>query len=654
MRALFLITLFFVSTISYSQGDSLLNIWNDKSNSDSIRLKALGKYSMLILQNNPDSTEKIADIGIELSKKNKMVAQEAFFWNSKGGANLYKGNFFVATKAYQKSIELYEGIGVSPVTIYGNLGTVYYSGGEYEKAIKYFINALEGINAEDYNTKAQICHNIGSAYINQKKFEKALEYLYLSYNYRVKQGDSSQLAITFNQISETYRRMGNIDSAKTYVKKAVKLMSEDDLYSKIWVENNLAEIEFLEGNYSQSIQHSKNAMKAAKMTGNISPMLGINNRLSGAYEKLNKIDSAYYYFKEYTALNDSINNAESAKKIVEAQLNFEHEKETALKEKEHQAQLIVEKSRQEKQKVIIIAVVCGLIILIIGMILLFNRFKITKHQKLIIEEKNKEITDSINYAKRIQGAILPPIKTVKEFLPNSFILYKPKDIVAGDFYWLEHKEGKVLFAAADCTGHGVPGAMVSVVCNNGLNRSVREYGLTEPGKILNKTREIVIAEFEKSEEEVKDGMDIALCSLDGNKLEYAGANNPLWIVRHAELDAASEKEQIPNQVRNDEYELIEIKADKQPIGKYAENKPYTTHKIELQKGDSIYIFTDGYADQFGGEKSKKFKAANFKKLLLSIQEKTMEEQRDIIDQAFKDWKGNLEQIDDVCIIGVRI
>ena len=275
-------------------------------------------------------------------------------------------------------------------------------------------------------------------------------------------------------------------------------------------------------------------------------------------------------------------------------------------------------------------------------------------QKLLVEQKNHEITSSIKYAKRIQSAILPPNKLVKEFLSNSFILYKPKDIVAGDFYWLEHKEGKVLFAAADCTGHGVPGAKVSVICNNGLNRSVREYGLTEPGKILNKTREIVIAEFEKSEEEVKDGMDIALCSLDGNKLEYAGANNPLWIVRHAELDAASEKEQIPNQVRNDEYELIEINADKQPIGKYAENKPYTTHKIELQKGDSIYIFTDGYADQFGGEKSKKFKAANFKKLLLSIQEKPMEEQKIIIDQTFKDWKGNLEQIDDVCIIGVRI
>ncbi len=634
MRALFLITLFFVSTISYSQGDSLLNIWNDKSNSDSIRLKALGKYSMLILQNNPDSTEKIADIGIELSRKNKMIAQEAFFWNSKGGASLYKGNSFAATKAYQKSIDLYEELGQNPVNIYGNLGTVYYYTGEYDKAIKYFKATLEGLKESDFNTKAEVCHNIGTAYINLNEFNKSLEYLYLSKNYRIKQGNSTKLTLTFNQISEAYRRLNRIDSARYYVNKALRIIHKEDVYSNIWIEINLSQIEFLVENYSKSILHARKALSLAKTTENTWALPDINRLLFTAFEKGNNIDSAYYYFKEYTVINDSINDAESAKKIVEAQLNFEHEKEIALKEKEHQAQLIVEKSRQEKQKVVIIAVVCGLVILIIGLVLLFNRFKVTKYQKVIIEEKNKEITDSINYAKRIQGAILPSIKTIKEHLPHSFILYQPKDIVAGDFYWLEHKDGKVLFAAADCTGHGVPGAMVSVVCNNGLNRSVREHGLTEPGKILDKTREIIIAEFEKSEEEVKDGMDIALCSLDGNKLQYAGANNPLWIIRNGEI--------------------LEIKADKQPIGKYAANNPYTTHSIELEKGDSIYIFTDGYVDQFGGEKSKKYKAANFKKLLLSVQEKSMEEQKIIIDKTFKDWKGNLEQIDDVCVMGVRV
>ena len=255
-------------------------------------------------------------------------------------------------------------------------------------------------------------------------------------------------------------------------------------------------------------------------------------------------------------------------------------------------------------------------------------------QKLKLEIKNKEITDSLNYAKRIQQAILPPQSKINNHLKNNFILYLPKDIVAGDFYWLEEKEDGVLFAAADCTGHGVPGAMVSVVCNNALNRSVREYDLTDPGKILDKTREIVIQEFEKSEDEVKDGMDIAICSLEGNTLKYAGAHNTLWIIRNGEV--------------------LETKANKQPIGQFDKPEPYTTHSFELEKGDSIYIFSDGYVDQFGGVKGKKFKSKAFRELLISIQEKTMEEQRILIDEAFETWKGNLEQIDDVCVIGVRV
>ena len=208
---------------------------------------------------------------------------------------------------------------------------------------------------------------------------------------------------------------------------------------------------------------------------------------------------------------------------------------------------------------------------------------------------------------------------------------------------ITRNDNKILFAAADCTGHGVPGAMVSVVCHNALNRSVREYGLSDPGKILDKTREIVVQEFEKSEEEVKDGMDISLCSLRLSKavkgsaiLEWAGANNPLWVIRKGE------------------DKVTEIKADKQPIGKFDSSTSYTTHIIELYSGDSIYIFSDGYVDQFGGEKGKKFKSANFKKLLLSVQDKTIEEQQELINRAFEDWKGGLEQIDDVCVIGVRI
>jgi ligand-binding sensor domain-containing protein/serine phosphatase RsbU (regulator of sigma subunit) len=276
-------------------------------------------------------------------------------------------------------------------------------------------------------------------------------------------------------------------------------------------------------------------------------------------------------------------------------------------------------------------------------------------QKDVIEEAHQEIKDSITYAKRIQTAILPPLKIVKQYLEQSFILYKPKDVVAGDFYWMEHKDDTIFFAAADCTGHGVPGAMVSVICNNGLNRSVREYGLSNVGKILDKTREIVISEFEKSEEVVKDGMDVALCSLNGLELNYSGAHNPLWVIRKG-VFTADETSSLKNSKIEEAngWSFLEIKADKQPIGRFMNAVPFTAHTINLKKEDTIYLFSDGYADQFGGEKGKKYKAKALKELLIQIQDLSMDEQQLKLDEVFETWKGDLEQLDDVCIIGVRV
>jgi len=261
------------------------------------------------------------------------------------------------------------------------------------------------------------------------------------------------------------------------------------------------------------------------------------------------------------------------------------------------------------------------------------RQKEIEEKNQIIESAYANIKDSIKYAKRIQQAILPPNNFVKEVLKNSFILYKPKDIVAGDFYWIEKKDGILMFAAADCTGHGVPGAMVSVVCHNALNRSVREQKLRIPGEILDRTREIVIQEFKKADESVSDGMDIALCTIQGQQLLYAGAYNPLWIIRAGKI--------------------IETKANKQPIGIYDHMKPFTTHQFPLEENDTIYIFSDGYADQFGGRKGKKLKTLAFKKLLLEIQGLSMAEQKTKLNEFFNNWKGALDQIDDVCVIGLR-
>ena len=279
---------------------------------------------------------------------------------------------------------------------------------------------------------------------------------------------------------------------------------------------------------------------------------------------------------------------------------------------------------------------------------LVNEFEeINKKKTLLLKVSNDEIKASINYAKRIQQAILPSKELIKNNLPQSFIFYKPKDIVAGDFYWMhllpqpngwEVDGDTVLFAAADCTGHGVPGAMVSVVCNNALNQSVKEFGITQPSLILEKSRDLVIETFAESDETVQDGMDIAVCSLNTktNELQFSGANNPLWIIR------------------KNGTEVEEYKGDKYHIGKCDMMKPFTNHTLQLNKDDTIYIFSDGYADQFGGEKGKKFKSKPFKALLLSIYTKSLNEQKELLMNHFEEWKGDLEQIDDVCIIGVKI
>jgi len=272
---------------------------------------------------------------------------------------------------------------------------------------------------------------------------------------------------------------------------------------------------------------------------------------------------------------------------------------------------------------------------------------IISKQKEIVEHKQKEIVDSINYAKYIQNALLPSKSIINNLGINSFVVFKPKDIVSGDFYWIyqtsnQHQENTTYVAVADCTGHGVPGALVSVLGNNGLNSCVKEFNINETGKILDKLSQLVEETFDKSENELKDGMDISLCSIttknNSNEclLQWSGANNPLWILKKGS------------------NEITEIKANKQPIGNFLNKVDFTTHHFNLSKGDKIYLFTDGFADQFGGEKGKKFNYKQFKDVLISTQDIALFNQKEQLEKAFMQWKGSLEQVDDVCIIGIEL
>jgi serine phosphatase RsbU (regulator of sigma subunit) len=450
--------------------------------------------------------------------------------------------------------------------------------------------------------------NLGSYYLISNQIDLSVEHYWKAHDIAVELEMTDSRATILMMISKAYRLKGDFKNAELYAYNSYTFSKDNSLLYET----------------SEGLQE-----------------LILVKEAQGQFE------NAYKLQKDWLVVEQEIFSLEKAQKVksMEAKIDLV-EKEKIITEGEVALQTEKLKGEQTKTKMIWLLGAVAIVLILMSFTVYIN-LKTKKLNKTIKEQKKeveiksnsleyalKNINDSIEYSKRIQNAILPPIKLVKQHLEKSFILYKPKDIVAGDFYWMEQKDNKILFAAADCTGHGVPGAMVSVVCNNALNRAVREHGLIDPGQILNKSREIVIQEFEKSDEDVKDGMDIALCCLEGNILKYAGAHNPLWIIR--------------------ERELIETKGDKQPIGKFFNEKPFVTHTVELQKNDSLYIFSDGYADQFGGENGKKFKLKTFKELLLNIQHLDMDSQKTYIDETFETWKGDLEQLDDVCVIGVKI
>ncbi len=633
-----------------------------------------------------------------------------------------KGDFSKALNFQLKSLKIREELSDKPgmAKNYTAIGNLYHDIKNIETALEYHRKAL--LIQKELNNKTGIaaCYtNIGNIYWQQGKDSAALS----SYNEGMKIheeiNDKTGVAHSLNNIALIYDKK-NDPSALDYYLSALKIRIE--LGDKSGISSsylNIGEYYGKKGNHPESIKYLLYALSISKEIGRKEGIRLSSNGLSIAFEKSRDYKNAYEYHKLYSEIKDSIFNEESSKQIAEMQTKYETEKKELQIENLNKDNDIKE-TEIKKQNIQKIAFASGFGLMLILAFVIFRGYnqkkkaneiitaqkvEVEKQKEMVdeknkslevaykhIEEKNTEILDSIRYAKRIQEAILPPQKLVKQHLEQSFILYKPKDIVAGDFYWMHSSQESgvrsletghpasggmsqpsrqptphselvselptpnsqlILFAVVDCTGHGVPGAFMSILGFNGLNRCVKEFGLTQPSKILDKLCELVDEAFSKSESDIKDGMDIALCALElpspngeglGVRVQYAGAGNSLYLIR---------KTPLPNGEGRG-VGLTEYKADKQPIGKFSNRKPFTNHEIQLQKGDSIYIFTDGYADQFGGPKGKKFKYSQFEKLLISIQEKSMTEQREILNNAIDEWKGDLDQIDDICIIGVGV
>lgn len=645
--------------------DSLLKVLKTQKN-DTNKVKTTDKLCWNYIEIGEYSKAlKYANAGLVLAKSIDYKKEIPIFYYDIGVILNNQANYAKALEYFLKSLNKYQEIknkkGIS--SCYNVIGLIYFTQNNFSKALDYFNKSLlikQGL--KDNLGIAKTEGNIASIYFKKGEFDLALEYNLSALKIVERLNDKEELSNFYTNIGGIYDKKNDINKALEYHTKALNISKA--LNDKYGEEIGLVNVSGLNitrfKNYKLGIKQALEAIKIANEIGDLDNMRQAYENISVAEYYLGNYKSAYLNHVKFKQLKDSIFNEENSKQLSDIKTNYEVEKrEIELKGQQEKKDAIATEEKHQLQ-IVIASVILILLIAVVAGISINKRRKITESQKEIIEHKSKEILDNIEYAKRIQNTILPPVELIQNFLKDSFVLYLPKDIVAGDFYWMSGINypyfGKeeidtlideivtspiILLGVCDSTGHGVSGAMVSLFCSNALNKAVKELRIEKPAKILDNVKENVVFELSKNNkenDEVKDGMDASLCwlNIETNQMQWAGANNPLWIIRAKTND------------------IFEIKADKQPIGKTQTTLPFKNHEIQLDKGDCVYLFTDGFADQFGGEKDKKFGKQKFKELLLSLGNMPMNEQYQTILKSHLQWKGNKEQVDDICIIGFRV
>ncbi|MFN5458713.1 MAG: SpoIIE family protein phosphatase [Bacteroidota bacterium] len=532
------------------------------------------------------------------------------------------------------------------------IGQAYEIEKKYEKTLSNFNIALKIYKSDNdtFNVGATYYY-MGDTYLMEKNYETALFYHEESRKISLILKDSSGVGDSYMRIGEIFYKQKNLNkSLENYFLASKYFQTPKDSEILAWSYEQIALTYRNQEQYNLSIQFYKKAEKIYENLNQLKINFGFYKGMSETYAKLNDFKSAYFYKELHSRLYDSVMDylLKMKNKLENTQVNYELEK--SAKERELSDQLISEKEDKiKKQKIINYSFIGGLIILSAFLFWIFKSRKKTRkqnalitEQKTLIEEKHKEITDSINYAERIQRSFLATKTILDEHLKDYFVFFKPKDVVSGDFYWgTKLSNGNFTLCTADSTGHGVPGAIMSILNISSLEKA--SSITNEPNEILNLTRKIIISRLKNdgSSEGGKDGMDCSLIVFDKakNKITYAAANNPIWIIRKNEKGLA---------------ELVEIKPDKMPVGKHERDTiPFLQNEIELLKGDVIYTLTDGMPDQFGGPKGKKYKYAKLKEFLFAISDLPMSKQHEKIKSEFENWKGELEQVDDVTLIGIK-
>ncbi len=592
-----------------------------------------------------------------------------------GNAKIERAEYDLALQYLQQALPIFEETNSAPGidAVTNSMGVIYFWQELYDKALEVYLKGLE--LSRELNAQAEIARsleNIGNVYNHLaadslkslfgesfqdsikvehsdkflELFDEALRYYKEALDVREELNEVSGQVLTLINLGIIYVHSGKPAMALDPLQRALEI--NKDLNNKsadasilLW----LAQVYFAFENYTMAQEYLENALIFALETDTKENTKYIYNYLSQVYEKQNDYVKALRYHKLYYSISDTLTQEDRRKAITDMQVKYETEateKENALLTAE--SELADAKLKQTRAILIITIFAIGIFIVMMVQLIRQNNLKRKANKELalkndLITEQKKEITDSIQYASRIQNAMLPPGDYVDKLMPERFIIYMPRDIVSGDYYYITEKDGRIICVAADCTGHGVPGAFMSMLGIAYLNEIISKHAELHTDEILGELRNHVIKSLHQTgkEGESQDGMDLALFILDPdkNKLEYSGANNSLLIYR--------------------EGELIEYKSDKMPIGIHNRYKdPFTRHQVDLKKGDMIYTFSDGYPDQFGGPRQKKFMIKNFKRMLMDIHMKSMTEQQKIMEDTLQKWMADTEQIDDILVIGVRV
>ncbi len=658
MRARILIYFFFffISSKGFSQYDSLaMDKFIDK-------YIVLGDESVIYARVS-DSIDRISKSDhkkyiLQVYHKAKTVNNKFMVGNAYNSLALWYMGVAMYSDAYTNlnhAINTYRSINSDRglFSAYSNLGLLYSYMGQYKKAMIYNLKALQIVNSNDkisfrYSRSTNICLNIGAMHGYMNNLPLARDYFYKALNYYNLDPDKDSITRSYilNNIADTYLYEKDYKTAQKYNDLAF------DIKLKYGTDLDKADAYLHKGSILEELGKNEEAKELYLRSLFFHDTLMPNERLSVCYSGLANIFSKLKDFKnenKYLKLNyktrvyiDSIgrvleiNNSEIKNEFRQVAINDSIQNQIQLK--------VLDVKIEQKKRESIYGVI-ALAIMSVLALLFFKRYRLSQkqktlieNQKQIVEEKNREITDSINYAKNLQDALIPDPSELSLFFPDAFVLYMPKDIVAGDFYWWHRfsNTNKILVAVADCTGHGVPGAMVSVVCINALNRAVNEFNLSEPNEILNKVNQLVNETFGKNNKQVNDGMDISLMLIDKDKdqVKWSGANNKLIYFNGGEM--------------------FVLNPDKQPIGKNENHTPFTLQTLPFEKDFMVYLITDGFSDQFGGERNKKMGFSQFKNLLNTNYSRPMDEQKSRFEEFFINWKNKGEQTDDVTLIGIKL